>query len=218
MKNDSTYRSGIIAYASITAFMVIAGLYLIVEARFETSVRELTTLVGKNNEVWHRISSLSAQLVRMSEDKRLPPYVQKVIQDELTQLLARSGEIMTATDSALATTSSQFFAQFYKVRLHAIMNADVKPYVKKYVNALSVTPSNLLRARYSSLLTVDAILLNSGAALNPLSEKKRTLEKFHDQLSARRVPLGLVVLTVLVTSVWASWFGLLLPTFNPSDP
>jgi len=75
LKNDSTYRSGIIAYASITAFMVIAGLYLIVEARFETSVRELTTLVGKNNEVWHRISSLSAQLVRMSEDKRLPPYV-----------------------------------------------------------------------------------------------------------------------------------------------
>ena len=214
MKNDSTYRSGIIAYASITAFMVIAGLYLIVEARFETSVRELTTLVGKNNEVWQRISSLSAQLVRMSEDKRLPPYVQNVIQGELTQLLARSGEIMTATDSALATTSSQFFAQFYKARLHAIMKADVKPSVKNYVNALSVTPSNLLRARYSSLLTVDAILLNSGAALNPLSEKKRTLERFHDQLSARRVPMGLVVLTVLVTSVWASWFGLLLPSIK----
>lgn len=192
--------------------MILAGLYLVGEARFENSVRELSTFAQKHHDVWRRISNLCGQLVGMSEDNRLPPYVQKEIQNELSDLLVKSNTITSAANNALNATTSQFMAKPYKARLIEIMQADVKPSVQKYVKALTVTPGNLLEARYTGLLTVDAILLTSGTALNPLSEQKRLLEEFHDELSARRVPMGLVVLTVLLTSVWASWFGLLLPS------
>lgn len=217
MKGGSTYRAGIIAYISITVYVMLAAVYLLLAARFDGSVQELNLLVSRSVEVWRRIATLSDELVRLPDMKDLPPHVLAKVQSELKELLEESKSIDGRIGESVAKINEQLFAGRYKERLSEIMRGVVKPSVQKHVNNLASTPAPLLEARYTSPLSIDAVLLKSGAALDPLQKKKDDLSQLHDEIVNGRAPMEMSVLAVLLISVWSSWIGLLRPSLKRAE-
>jgi PAS domain S-box-containing protein len=212
---DSTYRAAKIAYVSITMYVVLAAAYLLFAARFDSKIQEIDALVASNVDTWRKIATLSGELVELQDaSNNLPPHVLHRIQENLSLLLDESGSIQGRINQGVAEINQQFISIRYRDQLVEIIREGVKPSVQRHVRALASAPNSLFEARYTSPLPVDAVLLRSGAALDPLLKQKQELTALHAEIVGGRAPMEMSVLAVLLISIWSSWFGLLLPSFK----
>ncbi|MFV0298640.1 MAG: ATP-binding protein [Hyphomicrobiaceae bacterium] len=211
MRNDRTYRAGFIAYCSITVLVTLGTIYLLLAFRFERGVHELGNVVKKNRDIWRQISVMSLNLSSFSEKGEVPVHVHRVLNARLKALIAESHLLDEREHRLLEALKAQWYSIGYRQRLARIANEDIKPSVRNYLDRLSVTSSNLLAARYSSMEPVDAILLASGAALDPLREKHKALDRLLKGMMDNRLPAIFFILAILQITIWSSWFALLRP-------
>lgn len=210
----ASYRSGLISYASITLFVVLAVGYLLLATRFDAKIQQLDVVVGDRAEAWRKLSAIGGELVDLSEKENLPRHVQIELQEKMKLLLGEEATLKRRESELVVDLGRATYAFASKKELTDLIDRDVKTSVQRYVHSLAETPGTLIDARYTSLHPLDAVLLKTGAALDPIVEKERGIAALHVEIINRRVPMVLFVLGVLLVAVWSSWFWLLRPSLK----